>query len=959
MEKVTKKKKSIGKRILMWSGISFLVILIALLILPFVFKDQIKDMALKEINKMLVAKVDIGDFDLTFIRTFPNMTARFDSVSVVGTNEFKDVHLADIKRLDVQLNFWSVVGGDQVEINGISVEEPRIDVRVLKDGRANYDIMKPDSIKTPEEKEPSNFKLSLKSYSINNANISYDDRAGGMMAVLKNMTHTGKGDLTADVIDFETKTIMDELTFNMDGMTYLSKVKTDLVANILMEFTEKTSKFTLKENTLALNNLKLSVDGFYEMLENKDNMDLKLNASKATFKDFLSLIPAFYQTGYEKMVAKGTLALNAHVKGTMDDNNMPGWDAGIKIQNASVRYPDLPKSIENITVDANSKFKGGSNLDLMTVDVPKFHASFAGNQLDATLKLRNPMTDPLIDTKIMAKVDLASLGQVVPMPQGESYAGKLDADIALKGRMSSIEKERYEDFNATGTLKLMDMLYNSPDLPDAVNVKSMLFRFSPKNLALENFDGKMGKSDFQVNGTIDNYLGYFLRDELLKGSFNFNSNQIDLDQIMGTSSTASTQTTETAAPAESSGEPLLIPDNVDFNLNAKINTLKYNGIGLKNVQGNIKVKEEIASLNNLTMNAMGGFVGLTGSYNTQNHDKPKVDIQYVLKELDIAQLVSNFVTIEKLAPIAKYTQGKISSTFNMNTFLTPSLEPIYSTLTGGGDFFSSKIVISGFEPLKKISSELKIPKLATQTIDNLKAKFKFENGKVALNPFDVKLGNIVTNISGTSSIEQDIDYALKMNIPKDEIPASMLKLVESGLQKVNGISPKIQLKELPAFIPVNLKVIGKMKDPKVTSDLKESIMSLTGNVKDQLKDAAKDVVNKAKDSVRTVVDNKVKEVKEDFTKKKEEIMNDAQKQADKVKAEGKKAGDAIRAEGQKNAKKLMDEAGSNPLKKKAAEIAGNKLIKEANESANKTEAEANKQADGIMAKGREQADKLK
>lgn len=958
MEKVTKKKKSIGRKILKWSGISFLIILIVLTITPFVFKDQIKDMALKEVNKMLLAKVDIADFDLTFIRTFPNMTARFDSVSIIGTNQFKDMKLADIKRLDVQLNFWSVVTGDQIEINGISVEEPKFDVRILKDGTANYDIMKPDSIKTPEEQEPSNFKLSLKKYSINNADIRYDDRSSNMLAVLKNMTHTGKGDLTADIIDFDTKTIMDELTFKMDGMTYLSKVKTDLVANILMEFTEKASKFTLKKNTLALNNLKLSVDGFYEMLENKDNMDLKLNASKATFKDFLSLIPAFYHTGYEKMVTKGTLALNAHVKGTMDEKNMPGWDAGIKIDNASIRDPELPKSIENISVIANSKFKGGSNMDMMTVDVPKFHASFAGNQLDATLKLRNPITDPLIDTRILAKVNLATLGEVVPMPQGESYAGKLDADITLKGRMSSIEKEKYEDFNANGTLKLMDLLYNSPDLPDAVNVKTMLFRFSPKNLALENLDAKMGKSDFKVNGTIDNYLGYFLRDELLKGSFNFNSNQIDLDQIMGTTP-APTNTSNTETPAESSGDPLLIPDNVDFNLNANINTLKYNGIDLKNVQGNIKVKEEIASLNNLTMNAMGGFVGLTGSYNTQNHDKPKVDIQYVLKELDIAQLVSNFVTIEKLAPIAKYTQGKISSSFKMNTFLTPSLEPIYSTLTGGGDFSTTKIVISGFEPLKKISSELKMDKLATQTIQNLNARFKFENGKVALNPFDVKLGNIVTNISGTSSIEQDIDYALKMNIPKDEIPASMLKLVESGLQKVNGISPKIQLKELPAFIPVNLKVIGKMKDPKVTSDLKESIMSLTGNVKDQLKDAGKEVVEKAKDSVRTVIDNKVKDVKEDFTKKKEEIMAEAQKQADKVKAEGKKAGDAIRNEGQKGAKRLMDEAGSNPLKKKAAEIAGNKLIKEANESANKTEAEANKQADGIMAKGREQADKLK
>lgn len=961
MEKKEKKKKSILSKILKWSGISLIVIIIALILIPIFFKDKLKAMALKEVNKMLLADVDIKDFDLTFISTFPKMTARFDGVTITGRDQFKGVKLVDIKRFDAHVDFWSVVGGDQIEINGFSIDEPKIDVRVMKDGTANYDIVKPDSLKTPEEvSEPSNFKLTLKKYAINNAEISYDDRAGGMLAVLKNMTHVGKGDLTAEVIDFETTTNMDELTFKMDGMSYLNKVKTELVANILMEFTEKTSKFTLKENSLQLNALKLSIDGFYEMLGDKSNMDLKLNTSKATFKDLLSLVPAFYKTGYESMVTKGSLAMKAEVKGSMDDKNMPGWDAGIRIDNASIKYPDLPQSINNIAVIAGSKFAGGSNLDKMTVDVDKFHADFAGNQLDATLKLRNPMTDPLIDSKILAKVNLATLGQVVPMPQGESYSGKLDANVALKGKMSSIEKERYEEFQADGTLKLTEMLYKSPSLPADVNVKSMLFRFTPKNLALEGLDAQMGKSDFQVKGTIDNYLGYFFRDELLKGNFNFNSNNIDLDQLMGsTSSTTPVASADAPATSAESGDPLLIPANIDFNLNTNINNLKYNGFDVKNIKGTVGLKEEIAYLNNLTMNTMGGTVGLKGSYNTQNHDKPKVDFGYNLKELDIAELAKNFITVEKLAPIAKYTQGKISSNFTMNTFLSPSLEPIYNTLTGGGDLSTTSITISGFEPLKKIGTALKMDKLSTQTIKNLSARFKFQEGKVALTPFDVKLGNIVTNISGSSSIEQDIDYALKMNIPKEEIPASVLKLVESGLQKVNGITPLIQLKGLPAIIPVNVKVSGKMKDPKVTTDLQESITKLSGNVKDNLKEGAKDLINKGKDSVKTIVTNKVNEVREDLNKKKQEILDDAQKQADKLKAEGKKTADNIRAEGQKGAQKLMDEAGSNPLKKKAAEIAGNKLIKEANESATKAENTANTQADNIMQKAREKADQVK
>jgi hypothetical protein len=350
---------------------------------------------------------------------------------------------------------------------------------------------------------------------------------------------------------------------------------------------------------------------------------------------------------------------------------------------------------------------------------------------------------------------------------------------------------------------------------------------------------------------------------------------------------------------------------------------------------------------------------LKGSYDTKDHSKPKIDFGYNLKELDINQLVNNFVTIEKLAPIAKYAQGKITSTFSMNSFLKPSFEPIYATLTGAGDLFTNSVTISGFEPLKKISSELKMEKLATQTLKNLSTKFKFADGKVSLTPFNVKLGNIVTNVSGSSSLEQDIDYVLKMNVPKEEIPASMIKLVESGIQKVNGITPKIQVKELPAFIPVNVKVIGKMKDPKVTTDLKEQIMKLSGNMKETVKEVVKDAINKGKDTIKAVVTNKVNEVKEDLNKKKQEILEDGQRQADKLKAEGKRAAAQIREEGAKGAQKLADEAGSNPLKKKAAEVAGKRIIKEADEKANKVEAEANAKADGVMAKVREKADQVK
>lgn len=955
-----KKKKSLIRRILKWTGISFLILLVLLILTPILFKNQIKELVIDEVNKTLNAKLSIGEFDLTFISTFPNMTIELNDTKLVGMNKFKNVELANIKKFSAHVGFWSVVSGDQVEIDEINLEEPSFDVRVLSNGLANYDIVKPDSVKTPEEvSEPSNFKLSLKEYSITKANIKYDDQSSDMYMEIKNLNHFGTGDLTADVVDFETTTNMDKITFDMDGVSYLTDVKTDVIANILMEFTEKTSKFTLKENQFKLNALTFSIDGFYEMLEGYDNMDLKMNASKATFKEFLSLIPAFYQSGYESMISKGNLELGGLVKGKMDDKNMPGWDFKLNIDKASIRYPDLPGTINNIIVKANSKFSGGENMDKMTIDVDKFHADFVGNTIDANLKMRNPMTDPLLVSKILAKVDLATLKKVMPMAEGESYTGKLNANVDINGRMSALDKGDYEAFKAEGTLELMEMIYKTKDLNQDVTINDMLFRFSPQNLSLEKLNAKTGKSDFQMNGKIDNYMGYMFRDELLKGDFTFNSNNLDLDQLMNLAPTAAAAEASPVEEKNETGtvsEPTLIPDNIDFLLNTSIGNLHYNNMDIKNVNGSIKMKEEVASLENLTMNTMGGTVGLRGSYNTKNHAVPKVDMAYSLKEIDIKQLADNFLTIEKLAPISKYTKGKISSNLEMKSNMNANMEPIYSSLNGFGDLSASTLTISGFKPMEKMGEALNMSKLSSQTLKDIKTKFQFSDGKVTVKPFDVQMGKIKTNISGFTGFDQSIDYDIKMMIPKEEIPAALIKTVEEAISKINKYAPKLDLKTIPDVLPVKVGMGGTVKDPKITNNFKESLLEATGNLKEQLIENIKETV---KDTVKTVIGDKVEEIKEDLNAKKQQILNDAQKQADRVKAEGKKSADLIRSQASKEADDLMKQAGSNPVKKKAAELAGNKLKKEAEEKAQRLEKEANLKADNIMAEAREKADKIK
>lgn len=945
--------KKIIFKILKWSGILLLLLIIAAILIPIFFKDEIKEMVLHEVNKNLTAELELDDFDLTFLSTFPNMTIELNGARLKGKDDFEGVTLADIKKAQAHVDFWSVLS-DQIEVDEIHIFDPLIDVRVLQDGKANYDIVKPDSVKTEEElAEPSNFKLSLKEYSITNAKLTYDDHAYNMYFAFDSLNHRGTGDLTADVIDFETVTDLTRMSYRMDGISYLTEASTDAQVNLLMEFKDESSKFTLKENEIKLNEVLFSIDGYYEMLEDHDEMDFKLNAAETDFKELLSLIPAFYHSGYEGMVAKADVGLNGELKGRMDDVNLPGWDFGLSVKNASIKYPDLPGMIKNIQIQAGSKFPGGDDLNKLTVEVPKFKADFDKNKIDANLFMSNIMYDPVLKSKIIAFIDLATLGNYVPMTEGESYSGTLDADVNIDGKMSDLEKGDFEAFTAEGQLLLANMNYKSSDLPDAVQIDKMLFNFAPQMLSLNEFKGKMGATDFAMKGKVDNYFGYMLRDEVLKGDFAFSSNNFDLDQLMPASEEATAE--ESSSESSSSSDPILIPANIDFRLASNLNNVKYNGLDFKNLVGTIILKDETAILENLTMNAMGGKVALKGAYNTQDHQTPKMDFAYDLKEIDIHTLATHFVTVEKLAPLTKYAQGKISSSMDMQSLLTADFMPVLSSLSSIGNVSSSSLSFTDIKLLNKIEDKTKLNNLSSQTLKNFYTKFSVDHGKVMMLPANIKLDGIDTEVSGYTTLDKKINYNFDMQIPKEKIPGSILKEAEKALQKANSLIPGIKLAELPNFIPVKVNASGDATNPKITTDIKEAVMKATGNMTENI---TENITNIIKDTISNVIEDQKENLNEEIEKQKQNILSEAQKQADQIVAQGKVAADKVRAEAKKQGDALIKEAGSNPIKKKIAEQAALKLESEAEVKAQKIEAEAKTRADEVMRKARERADAL-
>ena len=61
---------------------------------------------------------------------------------IAGVDEFENDTLASIGFFEVTIDVMSIISGNQIKIKEILLNQPKISVLVLENGKANYDISK-------------------------------------------------------------------------------------------------------------------------------------------------------------------------------------------------------------------------------------------------------------------------------------------------------------------------------------------------------------------------------------------------------------------------------------------------------------------------------------------------------------------------------------------------------------------------------------------------------------------------------------------------------------------------------------------------------------------------------------------------------------------------------------------------------------------------------------------------
>src|SRR5690606_18595075 len=107
---------------------------------------------------------------------------------------------------------------------------------------------------------------------------------------------------------------------------------------------------TFKDNKGFINQLPLEFKGFVKLLDNGQEVDITFENPESSFKNFLAIVPEAYAKNLDNVETSGDFKVKGIVKGMVTEETIPTIDISIASNNASFKYPDLPKRVENIVI---------------------------------------------------------------------------------------------------------------------------------------------------------------------------------------------------------------------------------------------------------------------------------------------------------------------------------------------------------------------------------------------------------------------------------------------------------------------------------------------------------------------------------------------------------------------------------------------------------------------------------
>ncbi|MHC8415107.1 AsmA family protein [Bacteroides hominis] len=455
------------KKILKISGITLGSVLLVLLVaIAFVINfivtpKKLTPVVLDAANQTLNAHLDMESVELTFFSTFPQFGLKVKNGSLVSrtlndSNWCKTDSLLSFKECVLTVNPVAYLTENRIIVHNLSLDEVSVYAYRDKAGQANWEVARASADTIPEDTVSADFnsEIDIRNIELKHANLIFDDRNTDIYSRIDDANLKLRLSLTKGVSTLGLKFDNKNILFWQQGELLVNKIATSLWTDITVD--RQTAVWKLKDTELNVNGIQLDVNGAFrrDTVAKTIGMDLEYGLHAPSMETVLRMIPKAYVKD-SKVSAKGEVTVSGRVRGVYGDKKLPAVSLKIGIKEASAQYKGLPYGIDEVTADFDAY------VDLMRhqpsyLNLKIFHFKGAHTEVLADAKVDDLLNDPLITFHTKSTVDLDALAKTFPLQESVTIRGKLDADMGMKCRLSTLKKQDIGRMKLGGKLELND-----------------------------------------------------------------------------------------------------------------------------------------------------------------------------------------------------------------------------------------------------------------------------------------------------------------------------------------------------------------------------------------------------------------------------------------------------------------------------------------------------------------------
>ena len=927
---------TLRKKVLVAVGGSVGLVLAALAVLPLFFRGRIEARAHAEIERAFDAQVGWSRVGLSFFRDFPDVTLSIADLTVVGKNDFAGDTLVSMRNFRLVLDVSTVIRGlrgtGPVLVRSVRLDGPDVRLRVLDDGAANWAITRGrDQGERPAGPSGRALSVELQSLAVTDGTLLLDDLETGLWASVTGLQHDLTGDFSRERFVVRTETRSDATTVRFAGIPYLERVALDFRADVDADMT--TGRFALADNQLRLNDLLVAFSG--SVIRSDDNLalDVSFDAPRTEFAQILSLVPVVYAHDFETLQTSGDFSLEGVVRGDWGADAFPSFSLTAEVGAGMFRYPDLPLPARDVYFHLAMTNPGG-DVDSTVVRLERFHVVMGDQPLDATLTLRTPVSDPDVDASVKGTLDLADVVRTVKLDDVQELSGIVRADAAARARLSDVDAARWERVAARGSVAASGVNVRSSAFPHPIAVQEGTLALSPQRAELRSLRMQLGSSDVRATGSLDNVLGFVLRNEPLRGRATFHSGYFNLDEWK----------------SDSQLQLIPVPAGIDLALDGTVDRLTYGALDMSDARGTLQVKDRRVTLEDFTLSTLGGRIGVSGFYETSDPSRPTFGVGMALDSLDIPGASAAFLTVRTLAPAAKFARGAFTARLNLDGALGAGMAPLFEALNGGGSLQTTTLALEGFPAMTRLADALRLPQLSNPTLNALRSTVAIQDGRLHVRPFQVQMGDFRLSVAGSNGVDQSLDYTLALAVPRSLMGGAADQALRTLIADAGRAGLDLQATD---SIEVSVTLGGTVTDPSVRTAFGRAV----GSAGERARQAVTETVEQRLDATEARGDSTAAENLRRAQATADSIIAAAEEQATAIRTEARRLADEVRAEANRRADQLLAEA-TNPVARVAAKAAADRLRKEADARAEAMVQEADRRAEALLAEARLRADAI-